>query len=274
MKKSFLYLALGAISLSTLNSCEELENLCNIQESDLGTGDVFVTSLNHMVDIYKRVDAASKDPLVTGTGSTVIDGAKCFKSADTDTLYIDFGVSEVICADGKLRKGLIWAYLIGDYNQPNGEVSAELENYFVDGTQITGDIDAKNNGPAADPDFSITTTSFIVEGESNVDYTLGALWEQGFTTAEPSDDIFNVSGTVSGNDTKNNKSFSSTVIEPLHYVNACADGIEKGRMDIDLISDTTIAITIDFIESDGCNNLFEVSVDCQGSPISFTYPMN
>ena len=51
--------------------------------------------------------------------------------------------------------------------------------------------------------------------------------------------------------------------------------IEKGLMDIQLIGDTAVAgFLVDFIEADGCNNLFQVSVDCEGSPISFTYPMN
>jgi len=273
MKKSILYLALGAISLISFNSCEELENLCNIQESDLKTGDVFVKSLNHMIDVYKRVDEANKNPNVKSGASDLIDGAKC--EIVGDSLFIDFGTGDVACADGRLRRGSIRVRLMNDYTLPTGEANAILSNYHVDGTQITGNFDARNDGPVSAPKFVITTTMFNVGDESSVDYALDATWGQGFATADPTDDIFDASGNVSGEDKMNSKDFTAKILEPLHYVTACPDYIEKGLMDVQLIGDTAVSgFLVDFIEADGCNNLFQVSVDCEGSPISFTYPMN
>lgn len=273
MKRSFLYLVIGALSLSAFYSCEELENLCNIQESDLKTGDVFVKSLNTMIDIYKRVDEANKNAIVLSGGEDKIDGASC--KIEGDSLFIDFGIGDVVCADGKLRRGSIRVRLLNDYLLPAGEANAILSNYFVDGTQISGQFDARNDGPAASPVYNISTTEFNVGDESTVDYTFDASWGQGFETSDPTDDIFDVSGIVTGEDKENAKDFTADVIQPLHYVTACPDYIEKGILDIQLVGDTTVSgFIVDFIDSDGCNNLFQVSVDCEGSPISFTYPMN
>lgn len=273
MKRSFLYIAIGAIALSSFYSCEQLENLCNIQESDLKTGDVFVKSLNHMIDVYKRVDEANKNPIVKGGAQDVIDGATC--EIMGDSLIIDFGSGDVVCADGRLRRGSIRVRLVNDYMLPTGEANAILSNYHVDGTRITGNFDARNDGPAADPKFVITTTMFNVGDESTVNYAVDANWMQGFSTVDATDDIFDVTGNVTGEDNANSKDFTASVIEPLHYVAACPDYIERGIMDVQLIGDTTVSgFAVDFIEADGCNNLFQVSVDCEGSPISFTYPMN
>lgn len=273
MKKSILYIAIASISLGSFYSCEELENLCNIQEANLQTGEVFVTSLNHMIDVYKRVDEANKNPNVSTTSSALIDGAQC--EIVGDSLLIDFGAGDVTCADGKLRRGSIRVRLLNDYNLPTGEVNAIFSNYHVDGMQITGKFDARNDGPIAAPQFSITTDKFNVGDESTVDYSIDATWTQGFASADPTDDIFDVSGNVSGEDKANSKDFTASVVEPLHYVAACKDYLEKGIMDLQLIGDTTVSgFQVDFIEADGCNNLFQASVDCQGSPISFTYPMN
>ena len=272
MKRSILYLALAGVSLSAFYSCDDLEALCGIGENDLQTGEVFVTSLNHMVDIYKRVDAANKDSVVLNGGVSKIDGAECL--IDGDSLIIDFGASEVLCADNKLRKGSIRTKLTGAYNIPSGEVNAVLSNYFVEGTQISGQMDARNDGPISNPSFNIATIAFEVGDESTVDYSVGLLWEEGFETEVSNDDIFNVSGTVSGVDNMNIKNFTSMVIEPLRYVTNCPAVVEKGIMEIELVGDSTVMFMLDFIEADGCNNLFEVTADCDGSPLSFKYPMD
>ncbi len=272
MKKSILYLALAGISMTAFYGCEDLENLCGIGEADLQTGDVFVKSLNHMIDVYKRVDEANKNPVVRAGGKEVIDGATC--EIVGDSLFIDFGAGDVACADGKLRKGSIRARLLNVYILPTGEANAVLSNYHVDGTMISGSFDAKNDGPPTAPKFDITTTKFSVGEESAVDYTLDASWSQGFTTVNPDDDIFDVAGNVMGEDKTNVKNFTALMIEPLHYVTSCPDYLEKGIVEVELTGDSTVVFLIDFIESDGCNNLFQITADCDGNPLSFTYPMN
>jgi len=100
-------------------------------------------------------------------------------------------------------------------------------------------------------------------------------WEAGFVTPELEDDIFDVSGSVTGGDSTNSVKFSSTILDPLHYVYSCPSLIEKGEIELILIDDELVpTFNVDFIEGDGCNNLFRSTVDCDGQPISFTYPFN
>ncbi len=273
MKKTIFYLALSGIALTSLNSCDDLENLCNLSEADLGTGEVFVTSLNQMIDIYTRVDNVSKDSVLNATNTNTIDGAFC--TLVGDSLIIDFGVSDVLTADGKLRKGSIRTKLTGNYTTVGGKLNAKLSTYFVDGVQIKGTVNAENKGPAANPDFAVSVTEFEVGEDSKVNYTLGMLWQGGFVSPVMTDDVFEVSGTIAGDDNKNAKQFTATFTEPLRYVNACQYFLESGVIDITLTGDTTVAgFEVDFIGGDGCNNLFKATVECQGSPISFTYPFN
>jgi len=273
MKKTFLYLAFSGIALTSINSCETLENLCNISEADLATGEVFVTSLNHMVDTYTIIDNVSKDSVLNATNSNTINGAVCARMADS--LFIDYGVSGAIGADGKHRKGLIKAKVVGNYTTVGGTIDAVFSNYFVDGVEIKGGLNSINKGPVANPDFEVKATGFMVGEDSEINYDMGMLWQAGFTSPDVADDIFDVSGNLSGDDKKNGKQFTATITDPLHYVNACPDLLESGVINLTLTNDTTVSgFEVDFITADGCNNLFKATVDCEGSPISFTYPFN
>lgn len=273
LKKTLLYAFFGGMTLVGINSCENLENLCGIEESNLATGEVFVTSLNHMVDVYSRVDNVSKDSLVNATGSNIIDGATCTKS--NDSLIIDFGNTPVLCQDGKYRSGTIRSKVRGTYEIVGSEITSVLSNYLVNENHITGDFNLINNGPNNNPVFSVSTTSFAIDTVSEISYNFEMTWESGFVSPELDDDIFDVSGSVTGNDYSNSVEFSSTILDPLHYVYACPNLLEKGEIELILIDNELVpTFNIDFIENDGCNNLFKSTVDCDGQPISFTYPFN
>ena len=265
-----LYLALGGLTLGSFYSCEELENLCNISEADLQTGEVFVSSLNNMVDIYKRVDAANKSSDLASNGIDTIDQAVC--TIEGDSLFIDFGIGEVVCQDGKLRKGSIRTKITGDYTTTNGMVSSKLSNYHVNGTQLTGSFMAENKGPAANPLFTLSTSEFKEGDLSEVDYSLSSQWVQGFSTEEEADDIFDLSGTVSGSAKENNVNFTTMILSPLHYVSMCPSYVEYGVLNLEVPTDS-IAIEIDFLADDGCNNLFQATIDCEGSPFVSTFPI-
>ena len=273
IKRPLLILAVGGITFLGTNGCDNIEDLCGIDESNIATGEIFVTSLNHMVDIYTRIDETNKDSVLNATGTNTIDGAVCTKTVDS--LIIDYGNSPTLCADGKTRSGSIRTKISGNYQTVGSQISASLENYFVNESQIKGAISVENFGPSLTPEFQLTTSKFMVDEDSEIDYSLQMNWLNGFVSPKLEDDIFDVSGSVSGTDLVHSKEFSSKILQPLHYVNECSNYIESGEMEITLVDDELVpTFTIDFIEEDGCNNLFQSTVNCNDQPVSFTYPFN
>ena len=274
MKNKFLPLALVAAMFTGLNSCDDLEALCNLSEDDLGSGEVFVTSLNHMMDVYSRIDNAYKDTTLQNTGSATIDGAEC--TLTSDSLILDFG-NGASCADGKIRKGSIRTGITADYMVAGGGASGNLSGYHVDNVLIVGSLDVMNDGPTgAYPVINVFSNSIAVGDESDVDFDMNMQWLSGFLTMEANDDIFKVYGAIDGADLENNSLFEADIIDSLHYDYACVNYIEYGSLDLTISGDSSSVgvINVDFIESDGCNNLFMVTATCDQGPISFTYPFN
>lgn len=271
MKKSILSIALGGAVLLGINSCEDLENLCGISQDNVVTGEVFVASLNGMIDIYQRIDQALKDPDLNNTGTAMIDGATC--TVKGDSVIIDFGVAGAVSpSDNKTRKGSIRALITGDYTLPNGIAAAKLSNYHVDGIMQKGGFVATNKGPAANPEVTLTTLKYEIGDVSSVDYNLSAFWQAGFDTPDPNDDIFDLQGTINGDDFQNSKMFNGTVLDPLLYNGSCPYFIEQGVMDVGLVGDTALTgFSVDFVQADNCNNIFQITVDCDGSPLVFDY---
>ena len=271
MKNSIKKAALGLAIILSVSSCETLQDLCEISEEDVATGELFVSSLTQVLDVYERVDMVRKDSVLMATGSNVIDGANC--TLTNDSMIIDFGETPVFTLDGKSHTGSIRSKVSGDYAHISGSIDATLVGYIVNEKIITGDLSVVNQATSGQPLYSLTTTDFEVNNDTKVNYSLDLQWLSGFETVALEDDILDVSGQVSGIDSLSTKEFTADILSPLHLNGACAYVIERGEIKISLVDDELVpTIDIDFINSDSCNNLFNATVDCTGNPLSFTFP--
>jgi len=271
MKKSIMYALIGGMAIITINSCDTLEDLCNIGEEDMATGELFVSSLTHLTGLYERIDIVRKDSLLIATGTATIDGANCTLS--NDSLIIEFGETSVITADGKKRSGSIRAKVTGDYMNTSGSIDAYLHGFMVNEKPIEGNLLISNTGSASLPMFNVKAIDFMVNNETIVNYDLEFEWQNGFKSQDILDDVIDVSGSVIGGDSVSSKDFTANILSPLHLSGACNSYIEWGELRITLKDEELVpTMDIDFIASDSCNNLFKATVDCTGNPLSFTFP--
>lgn len=71
-------------------------------------------------------------------------------SADQDTITINFGTTNCICADGRARRGEFYVYYSGKYKTPGSTHTISLNSlsnpYYVDNNKVVGTKTVKNNG--------------------------------------------------------------------------------------------------------------------------------
>jgi len=197
------------------------------------------------------------------------------KDTSVINLIIDFGNTSVYTLDGKKHTGSIRAKVSGDYMNTSGSIDAIFHNYFVNEDELKGKLIFSNLGGTSEPAFDVESIDFEVNDETIINYDLELQWQAGYSTTDVLDDIMALSGSVIGGDSVNSKDFTVDILTPLHLNGACSSVIESGELEITLLNDEIVPIiTIDFILNDGCNNLFQATVDCQGNPLSFTFPLD
>lgn len=262
---------LGIAILLTVSSCETLQEICDINEDDVSSGELFVNSLTQVLDVYERIDIVRRDSTLIATGNHIIDGANC--TLTNDSMIIDFGNSPVVTQDGKYHSGSIRSKVTGDYSGTSGSIESQLVDYQVNDNSITGSLAVTNESSTQQPQFVLTTTNFEVNADTKVNYNLNLNWLNGFESITVEDDVMELSGQLTGLDSISGKEFTAEILSPVHLNRACSYLMESGEVRLSMIDDELVpTIDIDFISSDSCNNLFNASVDCKGNPLSFTFP--
>lgn len=92
------------------------------------------------VSNYKGVENAN----LLGLCSKVTLSNK--KNTDQDTVTVDFGATNCVCADGRARRGQIIIYYTGKFKQLNSTHTITFNNYFVDDNNVSGTKTVTNNG--------------------------------------------------------------------------------------------------------------------------------
>ena len=276
MKRTIKAIGLAALTLAVA-SCEDLENLCGIGEDEMAVGQVFVESYNHVAYVSRVMDEAMRDSAVNLHGNGKIDGAQV--TLINQVLTVDYGVSGVICpSDNKLRKGKLIADLTSNYLVQGGSMEANTEAYHVDNVLVSGSVTMTNDGAinGANPQISIDIPNFKVGDQTEFNGMLNMLWQNGFETDDLNDDEFLMGGGISGEELMSKKQLAGTMLQDLSYKKSCTHLLEAGVISLNVTDSlaSDLSMEIDFLENDGCNNLFNVSADCSGSPISLTYPFN
>lgn len=256
-----------------ISSCSEEFNLCGYTEDDLEMAEGFEQTTSHFINIVSKVDRAMRNNDLQVNGSAIIDGADVTRS--NDTISFDYGTTNVSCADGKLRRGKLVGYITGNYFQQGGSIALAMENYFVENTPITGNMILSNTGVNSNSNYiiNLSTSNFAIDTmyDYNVNYSLE--WLSGYATRDTiSDDVFTLSGIGSGNDNIDTTVFSISFTDPMMFDRGCQYGLSKGIVELNITSPSKdpMLMSVDFKDNDGCNNVAEYSLDCDGTSVSFT----
>ncbi len=269
--------ALAVAVIGTFSACEGI-GLCDLTEDDVSMGDSFIETTSYFMNTVGRVDEAMRDQTLQMNGSTTIDGANVTR--DNDSIVIDFGSTDVLTADGKLRRGKLVGQLNGDYFVQQGSIELVLRDYFVDYVQVTGSITLTNNG--VDPndgswDINLASSNFAIGDLYTYNANLTMEWSSGFETDTINDDdVFELYGSAGGTDVQDTIEFTTAFTQPMLFDRSCEFVVKAGIVDVTLVNGTATLASVqcDFIDNDGinadgCNNTVMLNAACDETTVNF-----
>ncbi len=262
MKKP-LMVALIASTVA-LSSCEELAELCNIDEESLGFTEDYSKHFNSAVYIYQQADRAMRSTDLANNGVDTIDGALC--SITADSIFMDYDALALGQKEGSIRLGYT-----GDYLVSGSTVGVRLKDYKDGDENYIGSLDILNTSVGNTPTFDIAIPLFVA-GDLEFNGSMKASWNAGFETDKIEDDIFTIGGNADMIDNLSTVSYNGTILNPIEISGACAFTFVSGSLSITPSDPDLPFVTLDFIDGD-CQNVFLATVDCDGNTLSFNYPI-
>lgn len=189
------------------------------------------------MDLKEVTDQTGVEATVKGIDSTKYPCAKITTKVDTIaksiTATIDFGDKNCLCKDGKNRRGKIQVKITGNKNIVGSTVVYTAVDYFVNDHGVSG---TKTLTVVDDHSFRIVVVNGKVTKANggiitwNTDRT--RTMTVGFDTKDnPSDDVFQVSGTTSGINAAGN-AYKFTTLTPIVKARAC-HWITAGKLKIE-----------------------------------------
>lgn len=124
------------LSLFLLTSCEDKTSE-DLQNNLQVTGDM-LTGQVYFWDVYTNLDKVARDSNLLNTGNARIDSAYCQLLPDDGGIQLDYGKTEVLCPDGRTRRGRVLLELFGPYLGDTLEGMISFDDYYVDGHMLSG----------------------------------------------------------------------------------------------------------------------------------------
>ncbi len=228
--KSSAYLLLLAGSLSVI-SCKKNAN-DRAEGLDAAENNAFAEA--QFNDVTTLVDQASVTGSVTfgaaGTASPGGDlgviGSSCVTvTVDTvsnpHSITIDFGTSNCLCLDNRLRRGKIIATYTGKYRDAGTVVNISFDNYFVNENKISGTKKVTNQGnnQAGNLVYKVEVNGQVDKANNGGTFswisTRYREWKAGILTPlNILDDVYGITGEAHGTSVSGN-SYSLTINQEL-----------------------------------------------------------
>jgi hypothetical protein len=274
MKRIFysLVVMLGIISI-TISSCKKESQVTDDQ--DLTSVEESAIAGENLSDLFTDMSSLSSenDGLFSTSGSDfqIKDVADAMSNSCGEvsispltntwpkTMTIDFG--DGCTEENMTRKGKIIAVFTDRFKNTGAKVTVTFENFQVNEHKIEGTKIIRNNGKNAAGNFNYTievSKSKISSSDKAISFSSvnNIEWVEGSATRTPADDIFSITGTASGTNSKGNE-FSLSIVKPLIKKVSCRF-IVAGSADIK--TGTRPTRTIDYGSGD-CDNKASVSVE-------------
>jgi hypothetical protein len=194
------------------------------------------------------------------TGTTL--GPCAIVTHTGDSIIVDFGTTDCLCADGRYRRGKIFITYTGVYADSGSTHTITFDNYYQNDDQVTGYKTVTNAGHNSSGQiyFNVTINGKIMRTTGAVDsvnWTRVRTWLTGSSTATWTDDSYSISGngtmirtTSAGVST--DLSVSIPTATPLVVAYDCR-WIESGTIDYTLTA-TGATRSINFGTTPVCND--------------------
>lgn len=294
--KNKLYIGLTAISVITFSywSCKKANPTADNQDitsvSDNAQVDETLTDVSTNINsiINENPDLLSGDLTKTtnaeaaagGTASTSGLGGNpqtstpCATISVTPTnntwpktITIDYG-SGCINTNGVARQGQIIVTLSGPLTATTSAMTATFSNYVVNGTSIVGTrVTTKSRNTSGNLIFSHVSTIHLINASLSLNVTHNSTrvfeWITGADTPSRLDDIFSITGSGSGTNSRGN-SFTTLITKPLIKKVICPF-IVSGTIQVTETPSNWIRV-LDY--GDGtCDNLATITINGVSKPI-------
>lgn len=218
---------------------------------------------------YTDAQTISDQGAAVGTGgsinyrTTLTSSGPCATVTHSgDSIIVDFGSTDCLCLDGRLRRGkIITTYTGGAYSDSGSVHTTTFSGYYVDDNAVTGTKTVQNMGhnSLGYPYFNVTVNGTITKatgGTVTANWSRVRTWLTGYATPTTwSDDSYSISGsgtltrtTAAGVTTTVNVSISTAT--PLIVAWGCRY-IEAGTITYTLSSGAVRSI--DFGATPVCN---------------------
>lgn len=274
MKKTFnaafSLLLLG--SLLAFASCQKDKEA--VPEDALVSAEDQARLETEMESVQNFVDAEAADPdLETSNASKSGNLPSCATrtwNAATKTLTIDFGATNCLCKDGKLRRGQLVAVFNGPWQTAGATVTTTMVNYFVNDLLHTGTRLATVINPANTPNFkyrvAVQDASIAFADGTTRDWTALREVERvaGHGTPTLLDDEYLVTGSAQGTN-RRGVAFNATIGQPLKKVFqvGCARNFVSGTITITNANQKTMLLNYDPNGTETCDKVASVTVNGQ-----------
>lgn len=277
MNKPRFYLSMGtaAIILSAflmMASCnrKKTDPAPSSTSEDTGYATDHATTEQAFDDVQNIADKASQ---VTSGGSLNFKMSSCASVVHAgDSIVVDFGPTNCLCADGRYRRGKIIVHYTGAYADSGSTHTITFNNYYQNDNQITGTKTVTNMGHngAGHPYFNITVSGSIIRSSGatiSASWTRVREWTNGYTTlGDWSDDTYSITG--SGTITRAGGTVNVSITSPLIVALSC-HWIEAGSVTYTLPSGLTRVLNYGATAT--CDNNATVTLP-SGTTIAITLP--
>jgi len=155
-----------------------------------------------------------------------LECASVLHDTSTQTITLDFGTSPCLGADGKSRSGIMQLVYGGNFKNPDKYRLLIFKNFKSDTVVINGrfiydPIEQNGNG---DLTVSVKADSINLAFDNGNTFSFDMertwTWTEGIANNDPTDDVYEVTGTATGINSKN-KEFSMEITQALVYKTTC-----------------------------------------------------
>jgi len=262
-KKIFFFAVLFAFGFLSINSCKK-EDTTNTNTTSASN---CVIAENCFSDVKNIMDEAGfKNGAFNGTlnDTAITVSFDSLNHSDLDTITIDFGTTNLLCNDSRLRKGKIITTYNGHYSDTSKTHTTTFLNYSVDNNRVNGVLKDSYKGYNSSGHLHFHDTisgNITLSTGKNIGWTSTTKLEfaSGDSTDTWSDKTMLILGNASGS-TSDGDGFSMLISSPIkrNFSNGCRKYLVSGTIQIALSSSTYLSA--DLGNSD-CEDLISVTID-------------
>lgn len=229
--KSFALASIFVLILGfSMNSCTKKDDIQTADTSYSRDESFAQSEFDRVSGIGDEAYDIKTGNLKSGEGHRVFLSACATVTLDTAAnpkeLIIDFGEENCLCLDGRYRRGKIIITFTGRYREPGTVITHGFEDYYVNDNQVDGTKVVTNMGENENGNIYFTIEVIGVIHKANNGGTISwnssrqREWIQGYSTMNPWDDIYLITGTAHGI-RANGLEWDSEITNPLRVELAC-----------------------------------------------------